>query len=44
MEGVITIIGLKPETIYAIKLSAMNGKGLGEISAVSEFKTQPVRK
>ncbi|XP_067421664.1 neural cell adhesion molecule 1 isoform X1 [Emydura macquarii macquarii] len=43
MEGVITIIGLKPETIYAIKLSAMNGKGLGEISAVSEFKTQPVR-
>ncbi|KAM7137864.1 neural cell adhesion molecule 1 isoform 1-T1 [Macrochelys suwanniensis] len=43
MEGVITIMGLKPETTYAIRLSAINGKGLGEISAVSEFKTQPVR-
>ncbi|XP_034610418.1 neural cell adhesion molecule 1 isoform X15 [Trachemys scripta elegans] len=43
MEGMITIMGLKPETTYAIRLSAINGKGLGEISAVSQFKTQPVR-
>ncbi|KAM9113879.1 neural cell adhesion molecule 1 isoform 1-T1 [Pangshura tecta] len=43
MEGIITIMGLKPETTYAIRLSAINGKGLGEISAVSQFKTQPVR-
>ncbi|XP_074833017.1 neural cell adhesion molecule 1 isoform X8 [Carettochelys insculpta] len=43
VEGMITIMGLKPETTYAIRLSAVNGKGLGEISAVSEFKTQPVR-
>uniref|UniRef100_A0A8C8S9J7 Neural cell adhesion molecule 1 n=1 Tax=Pelusios castaneus TaxID=367368 RepID=A0A8C8S9J7_9SAUR len=43
MEGTITIIGLKPETTYAIRLSAINGKGLGEISAISEFKTQPVQ-
>uniref|UniRef100_A0A8C3SPB1 Neural cell adhesion molecule 1 n=1 Tax=Chelydra serpentina TaxID=8475 RepID=A0A8C3SPB1_CHESE len=40
MEGVITIMSLKPETTYTIRLSAINGKGLGEISAVSEFKTQ----
>ncbi|KAL8173547.1 UNVERIFIED_CONTAM: Neural cell adhesion molecule 1 [Gekko kuhli] len=44
MEGVITVVGLKPETTYAIRLSAVNGKGMGEISTVSEFKTQPVRK
>nr|XP_006111292.1 neural cell adhesion molecule 1 isoform X6 [Pelodiscus sinensis] len=43
MEGTITIVGLKPETSYAVRLSAINGKGLGEISPVSEFKTQPVR-
>ncbi|XP_034610414.1 neural cell adhesion molecule 1 isoform X11 [Trachemys scripta elegans] len=43
MEGMITIMGLKPETTYAIRLSAINGKGLGEISAVSQFKTQPVQ-
>ncbi|XP_077162346.1 neural cell adhesion molecule 1 isoform X3 [Paroedura picta] len=42
MEGVITVVGLKPETTYAIRLSAVNGKGMGEISSVSEFKTQPV--
>ncbi|XP_043852201.1 neural cell adhesion molecule 1 isoform X17 [Dromiciops gliroides] len=42
MEGIITIMGLKPETTYAVRLSALNGKGLGEISGVSEFKTQPV--
>ncbi|XP_061448227.1 neural cell adhesion molecule 1 isoform X3 [Rhineura floridana] len=43
MEGVFTVIGLKPETMYAIRLSAINGKGKGEISGLSEFKTQPVR-
>ncbi|KAJ7304928.1 hypothetical protein JRQ81_010605 [Phrynocephalus forsythii] len=42
-EGVFTVMGLKPETVYAIRLSAVNGKGAGEISAPSEFKTQPVR-
>ncbi|KAM4828367.1 neural cell adhesion molecule 1 isoform 17-T17 [Thomomys bottae] len=42
MEGVVTIVGLKPETSYAVRLAALNGKGLGEISAASEFKTQPV--
>ncbi|XP_038610503.1 neural cell adhesion molecule 1 isoform X4 [Tachyglossus aculeatus] len=43
VEGLITIVGLKPETTYSVRLSAINGKGLGEISGVSEFKTQPVR-
>ncbi|XP_044524958.1 neural cell adhesion molecule 1 [Gracilinanus agilis] len=42
VEGIITIMGLKPETTYSVRLSALNGKGLGEISGVSEFKTQPV--
>ncbi|KAH0623345.1 hypothetical protein JD844_031577 [Phrynosoma platyrhinos] len=42
MEGVFTVMGLKPETLYAIRLSAINGKGAGEMSALSEFKTQPV--
>ncbi|XP_019520788.1 PREDICTED: neural cell adhesion molecule 1 isoform X4 [Hipposideros armiger] len=41
-EGIVTIMGLKPETTYAVRLAALNGKGLGEISAASEFKTQPV--
>ena len=44
MEGIVTIVGLKPETTYAVRLAALNGKGLGEISTASEFKTQPVRK
>uniref|UniRef100_F7F074 Neural cell adhesion molecule 1 n=1 Tax=Ornithorhynchus anatinus TaxID=9258 RepID=F7F074_ORNAN len=43
VEGLITIVGLKPETTYSVRLSAVNGKGLGEISGVSEFKTQPVQ-
>lgn len=43
-EGTVTIMGLKPETTYSVRLAALNGKGLGEISAASEFKTQPVRK
>ncbi|XP_015742936.2 neural cell adhesion molecule 1 isoform X3 [Python bivittatus] len=42
-EGIFTVIGLKPETMYAIRLSAINGKGTGEISTLSDFKTQPVR-
>ncbi|XP_073095889.1 neural cell adhesion molecule 1 isoform X13 [Manis javanica] len=42
MEGIVTIAGLKPETTYAVRLAALNGKGLGEISAASEFRTQPV--
>ncbi|XP_041494296.1 neural cell adhesion molecule 1 isoform X6 [Microtus oregoni] len=43
MEGIVTIMGLKPETRYAVRLAALNGKGLGEISAATEFKTQPVQ-
>ncbi|XP_050570997.1 neural cell adhesion molecule 1 isoform X1 [Cygnus atratus] len=43
MEGMITISGLKPETTYSVRLSAVNGKGVGEISLPSDFKTQPVR-
>ncbi|XP_037697404.1 neural cell adhesion molecule 1 isoform X18 [Choloepus didactylus] len=42
LEGIVTIMGLKPETTYAVRLAALNGKGLGEISTASEFKTQPV--
>lgn len=40
----ITIVGLKPETTYEVKISAINGKGEGESSAPESFKTQPVRK
>ncbi|XP_065553150.1 neural cell adhesion molecule 1 isoform X2 [Lathamus discolor] len=43
VEGMITITGLKPETAYSVRLSAVNGKGVGEISLPSDFKTQPVR-
>ncbi|XP_059208136.1 neural cell adhesion molecule 1a isoform X2 [Centropristis striata] len=39
----ITIVGLKPETIYEVKMSAINGKGEGESSPASTFKTEPVR-
>ncbi|KAK9521024.1 hypothetical protein VZT92_020867 [Zoarces viviparus] len=38
-----TITGLKPETGYEVKLSAINGKGEGESSPAEVFKTQPVR-
>uniref|UniRef100_A0A8C5IRG3 Neural cell adhesion molecule 1 n=1 Tax=Junco hyemalis TaxID=40217 RepID=A0A8C5IRG3_JUNHY len=44
VEGAVTITGLKPETTYAVRLSAVNGKGVGELSPPAEFKTQPVRK
>ncbi|NXP58654.1 NCAM1 protein, partial [Chloropsis cyanopogon] len=43
VEGTVTITGLKPETTYAVRLSAVNGKGVGELSLPTEFKTQPVR-
>lgn len=38
------ITGLKPETTYEVKMSAINGKGEGESSAATTFKTEPVRK
>ncbi|XP_067280359.1 neural cell adhesion molecule 1a isoform X3 [Pseudorasbora parva] len=41
--NLITIVGLKPETTYEIKMSAINGKGEGESSTPESFKTQPVR-
>ncbi|NWI42008.1 NCAM1 protein, partial [Picathartes gymnocephalus] len=43
VEGMVTITGLRPETSYAVRLSAVNGKGVGELSLPAEFKTQPVR-
>uniref|UniRef100_A0A3P9PMS7 Neural cell adhesion molecule 1a n=1 Tax=Poecilia reticulata TaxID=8081 RepID=A0A3P9PMS7_POERE len=39
----ITIVGLKPETTYEVKMSAINGKGEGESSRSSTFKTEPVQ-
>uniref|UniRef100_A0A3B3USQ7 Neural cell adhesion molecule 1a n=1 Tax=Poecilia latipinna TaxID=48699 RepID=A0A3B3USQ7_9TELE len=42
-DGEITIVGLKPETTYEVKMSAINGKGEGESSRSSTFKTEPVR-
>ncbi|XP_048022395.1 neural cell adhesion molecule 1a isoform X15 [Megalobrama amblycephala] len=41
--NLITIVGLKPETTYEVKISAINGKGEGESSAPESFKTQPVQ-
>ncbi|KAJ7996950.1 hypothetical protein DPEC_G00223840 [Dallia pectoralis] len=40
----ITVTGLKPETSYEVKMSAINGKGEGESSSLLIFKTGPVRK
>ncbi|XP_056141511.1 neural cell adhesion molecule 1a [Lampris incognitus] len=42
-KNMITIVGLKPETIYEIKMSAINGKGEGESSRPTTFKTEPVQ-
>uniref|UniRef100_A0A8C8H042 Neural cell adhesion molecule 1 n=1 Tax=Oncorhynchus tshawytscha TaxID=74940 RepID=A0A8C8H042_ONCTS len=42
--SMITIVGLKPETFYEVKMSAINGKGEGESSTPLNFKTAPVRK
>uniref|UniRef100_A0A672SNB3 Neural cell adhesion molecule 1-like n=1 Tax=Sinocyclocheilus grahami TaxID=75366 RepID=A0A672SNB3_SINGR len=39
--NLITIVGLKPETTYEVKISAINGKGEGESSPPESFKTQP---
>ncbi|XP_044059765.1 neural cell adhesion molecule 1b isoform X21 [Siniperca chuatsi] len=39
----VTITGLKPETSYEVKLSAINGKGEGESSPAEFFKTEPVQ-
>ncbi|XP_061607150.1 neural cell adhesion molecule 1a isoform X7 [Phyllopteryx taeniolatus] len=39
----ITIVGLMPNTIYEVKMSAINGKGEGESSAAVKFKTGPIR-
>ncbi|XP_031428224.1 neural cell adhesion molecule 1a isoform X20 [Clupea harengus] len=41
--SVITIQGLRPETVYELRLAASNGKGQGESSPVETFRTQPVR-
>ncbi|XP_017275359.1 neural cell adhesion molecule 1a isoform X3 [Kryptolebias marmoratus] len=38
----ITITGLKPETAYEVKMSAINGKGEGESTLARPFKTKPV--
>ncbi|PIO37652.1 hypothetical protein AB205_0124680 [Aquarana catesbeiana] len=43
-EGSLTITGLRPETSYVVKLSAINGKGIGESCPLFDFITQPVRK
>uniref|UniRef100_A0AAY4AJ18 Neural cell adhesion molecule 1a n=1 Tax=Denticeps clupeoides TaxID=299321 RepID=A0AAY4AJ18_9TELE len=40
--NMITIVGLKPETTYEVRMSAINGKGEGESSAPENFKTAPV--
>uniref|UniRef100_A0A8C6UT68 Neural cell adhesion molecule 1a n=1 Tax=Neogobius melanostomus TaxID=47308 RepID=A0A8C6UT68_9GOBI len=39
----ITITGLKPETSYEVRMSAINGKGEGESSEAVSFRTEPVR-
>ncbi|XP_066564471.1 neural cell adhesion molecule 1a isoform X2 [Amia ocellicauda] len=42
-ENVITISGLKPETVYEVKMSAINGKGEGDSCQPYTFKTEPVQ-
>ncbi|XP_018079824.1 neural cell adhesion molecule 1-B isoform X2 [Xenopus laevis] len=42
-ESIITVTGLKPETSYMVKLSAVNGKGLGDSTPSQDFTTQPVK-
>ncbi|XP_029303322.1 neural cell adhesion molecule 1a isoform X13 [Cottoperca gobio] len=39
----ITIVDLKPETTYEVKMSAVNGKGEGESSPARIFTTEPVQ-
>lgn len=38
-----TITGLKPETSYEVRMSAINGKGEGERSEAMAFRTEPVQ-
>ncbi|XP_055516615.1 neural cell adhesion molecule 1a isoform X3 [Leucoraja erinacea] len=42
-DNIITIGGLLPETTYSLRLSAINGKGIGDASQIIKFKTQPIR-
>lgn len=42
-DNFLTITGLRPETSYVVKLSAINGKGIGESSLLFDFITQPVQ-
>ncbi|XP_077596393.1 neural cell adhesion molecule 1a isoform X6 [Stigmatopora nigra] len=39
----INIAGLNPDTMYEVKISAINGKGESETSAAIKFKTGPIR-
>lgn len=39
----ITIVDLKAETTYEVRMSAINGKGEGESSQIRTFKTEPVQ-
>uniref|UniRef100_A0A3Q3CWZ3 Neural cell adhesion molecule 1b n=1 Tax=Haplochromis burtoni TaxID=8153 RepID=A0A3Q3CWZ3_HAPBU len=41
--GEVTVTGLKPDTSYEVKLSAVNGKGEGESCNAAFLKTEPVR-
>ncbi|XP_005459636.1 neural cell adhesion molecule 1b isoform X13 [Oreochromis niloticus] len=41
--GEVTITGLKPDTSYEVKLSAVNGKGEGESCNAAFLKTEPVQ-
>ncbi|MBN3283080.1 NCAM1 protein, partial [Polyodon spathula] len=43
-ENLITITGLRPDSRYELRMSAINGKGQGESSESTIFKTEPVRK
>ncbi|XP_058866151.1 neural cell adhesion molecule 1-like isoform X4 [Acipenser ruthenus] len=42
-ENLITITGLRPDSRYELRMSAINGKGQGESSESTVFKTEPVR-
>ncbi|XP_041090749.1 neural cell adhesion molecule 1-like isoform X11 [Polyodon spathula] len=41
-ENLITITGLRPDSRYELRMSAINGKGQGESSESTIFKTEPV--
>ncbi|XP_072449303.1 neural cell adhesion molecule 1a isoform X8 [Chiloscyllium punctatum] len=41
-DNVIMVSGLTPETMYSLRLSAINGKGIGDASQITKFKTEPV--